>query len=87
MNTASAAEQMLSDGIEHTAASLARKLDCTAKTATGYLYNIRHGQKYQTVESELPNRTVKVVSINGRKITKDKLWQLVLGPRHRRLIN
>lgn len=79
ITTADAAEQMISDGQSHTAATLAQALGCAAKRASGFLYNIRTSKKYQTIESDLPNRTVKLVAINGRKVTCNDLWQLALG--------
>lgn len=79
IGTGEAAEAMLKSGGYFTAATLGEKLGITAKEASGLLYNIRVGKKYETLETELPNRTVKVVSISGRKVNKSDLWRLALG--------
>ena len=76
--TGEAAEVMLESGGYFTSATLGEKLGITAKEATGLLYNIRNGLKYETLETELPNRAVKVVDISGRKAKKD-LWRLALS--------
>jgi|GEM_PF-1144518 len=86
-STGEAAEVMLESGSYFTAATLGEKLGVTAKEASGLLYNIRSGLKYETIETELPNRKVKVVDVSGRKI-KGSLWRLALGlPSNRKLTN
>ncbi|TMS80568.1 hypothetical protein CWB65_14685 [Pseudoalteromonas sp. S554] len=79
MTTSEAAEIMLESGGCFTAATLGYKLNISAKEASGLLYNIRTGKKYVTVETDLPNRTVKVVSISGRKVSENNLWRVALG--------
>jgi len=79
ISTGEAAEVMLKSGGYFTAKTLGEKLGITAKEASGLLYNIRVGKKYETLETKLPNRTVKVVSISGRKVNKSDLWRLALG--------
>jgi N-acetyl-beta-hexosaminidase len=79
ISTPEAAEVMLKSGSYFTAAILGKKLSITAKDASGLLYNIRTAMKYDTIETELPNRTVKVVAISGRKVNKNDLWRLALG--------
>ena len=79
ISTCEAAEVMLKSGSYYTAATLGKELDITAKEATGLLYNIRTGKKYETLVTALPKRTVKVVSIAGRKINNADLWRVALG--------
>lgn len=81
VSTMEAAEFMLKSGDFFTAGTLGEKLGITAKDATGLLYNIRNGKKYDTLETALPNRTVKVVLISGRKVNEKDLWRLALGLR------
>jgi hypothetical protein len=76
--TGEAAEVMIESGGYFTATTLGEKLGITAKEASGLLYNIRVGKKYETLETALPNRKVKVMDISGRKAKKD-LWRLALG--------
>lgn len=78
ISTGEAAEVMLNSGGYFTAATLGQELSITAKEASGLLYNIRVGKKYETLETAMPNRTVKVVDIAGRK-KKSDLWRLALG--------
>ena len=79
ISTSEAAEIMLKNGGYFTAATLGKKLNITAKEATGLLYNIRVGKKYDTLETDLPNRTIKVLAISGRKVSESDLWRLALG--------
>lgn len=79
ISTFEAAEFMLKNGGYFTAGTLGENLDITAKEASGLLYNMRVGKKYETLETALPNRRVKVVSISGRKINENDLWRLALG--------
>lgn len=79
ITTSEAAEIMLESGGCFTAATLGHKLNISAKEASGLLYNIRTGKKYVTVDTSLPNRTVKVISISGRKVSENNLWRLALG--------
>jgi hypothetical protein len=82
ISTSEAAEIMLKSGCYFTSATLGEKLGITAKAATGLLYNIRTTKKYETLETSLPNRTVKIVLISGRKINKNDLWRVALGLRN-----
>lgn len=79
--TQEAAEEMLKSGEFHTSATLAQLLNTTAKKASGFLYNIRTMNKYETKTTDLPNRTVKVIAIAGRKKDLTHLWSLALGLR------
>lgn len=80
ISTEQAAEVMLESGKYYTAATLGKELDISAKQATGLLYNIRTANKYATLETPLPNRTVKVVAIKGRKKSITELWAIALNP-------
>ncbi|MDC3192382.1 hypothetical protein NQU96_21885 [Pseudoalteromonas elyakovii] len=66
-STEKAAELMLETGEFYTAQSLGKALSISANKASALLYNIRTTNKYKTVDTGVPNRTVKVVSIYGRK--------------------
>lgn len=79
VSTIDAAEVMLKSGSYFTARTLGEKLSVSAKDASGLLYNIRKGGKYESLETELPNRKVKVVSISGRKINENDLWRIALS--------
>ncbi len=79
VDTNAAAEAMLEADKYFTSKSLAEKLNITAKKASGLLYNIRTTNKYETIETPLPNREVKVISIKGSKISRNKLWDLALN--------
>ena len=74
-----AAEHMLSCGTFFSAAKLGADLNVTAIVASGFLYNIRSGKKYETIETALPNREVKLISISGRKVSASDLWKLALS--------
>jgi len=77
MDTYSAALHMRKSGEFYTAAKLGHELNVSAKVASGYLFNIRTSPKYKTEVTELPNRTVQVLSIKGDVNTN--VWQLALG--------
>lgn len=80
VTTLEAAEAMLASGKYHTAATLGKMLKITPMEASGLIYNIRHAKKYATKETQLPNRKVKVLDIEGR-CKKNNLWAQVLGLR------
>tara|TARA_R110002050_G_scaffold268680_1_gene410856 strand:+ start:638 stop:850 length:213 start_codon:yes stop_codon:yes gene_type:complete len=69
----------MKEGEFYTSASLANYLDISSKRASGYLFNIRTSRKYITIDTGLPLRKVKVVSIQGRRMTKNELWKIALG--------
>lgn len=79
VSTEEAAETMLKTQYFYNAALLGKKLGITAKKASGLLFNIRQGKKYETLETSLPNRTVKIISICGRRTNQNDLWRLALG--------
>lgn len=81
MNTRKAAEHMLENKKYYTAATLAKELDIPAKTASGYLYNIRHSKTVTSKETPLPGRTVMVTEIKGHFINNQNLWRLAFGLR------
>lgn len=78
MSTLAAAERMLATCQFYSAGMLAAELGITAVDASGKLSNIRTSKKYQCVVTPLPNRKVKVIAINGKSISKQSLWDLVL---------
>ncbi|MBO1897588.1 hypothetical protein HNW13_017770 [Shewanella sp. BF02_Schw] len=78
-NTQDIAEIMLKEGGYYTAASLAILLDISSKKASWYLFNVRTSRKYKTIDTGLPLRKVKVISIDGRRLTKTDLWKIALG--------
>ncbi|MGI2144474.1 hypothetical protein [Shewanella frigidimarina] len=78
MCTLTAAERMLATGQFYSAGILAAELGISAASASGLLSNIRISKKYRCVVTPLPNRKVKVVAINGKSISKQSLWALVL---------
>lgn len=80
LSTQSAAEAMLKSGKNYTASILGKELGVSAKQASGLLYNIRTTNKYKTSETPLPNRTVKVLAIKGRKRAMEDLWEIALRP-------
>lgn len=79
ISTIDAAEFMLKSNSYFTAGELGKELGITAKKASGLLYNIRTGNKYNTLETPLPNRTVKLLSNSGRKTNMNDLWRTALG--------
>jgi hypothetical protein len=78
--TADAAEHMLKTKKFYTAKNLSVELEVTSKKASGFLFNIRTSAKYNTIETDLPNRTIKLISIMGRKSNLNDLWKLALFP-------
>ena len=79
--TIDAAEFMLSTGLWYTARELGEALGITSKAASGFIYNIRTTTKYKTMETSLPNRKVKLISISNRASGTQDLWRLALGCR------
>ncbi|MEC4729105.1 hypothetical protein HWQ46_26740 [Shewanella sp. D64] len=76
--TQDTAEHMLTTGKKYTAATLAMELGISTRQASAKLYNIRESRKYTTKQSSLPRRTVKVISISGRKLPASQLWALAI---------
>ena len=87
LSTNEAAELMLQSGGFFTAESLGEKVGMEAKKTTGLLYNIRTSNKYEVIETSLPNRKIKVVSISGRKATNHELWRLAFGLKSNKTTN
>tara|TARA_R110002096_G_C14124992_1_gene681302 strand:- start:229 stop:507 length:279 start_codon:yes stop_codon:yes gene_type:complete len=73
MNTLVAAGYMLQKAKYFTAAELGSELGVSARTASGYLYNIRTCQKYRKEITPLPHRKVKLIAISGWQ-NIDHLW-------------
>ncbi|TVP11759.1 hypothetical protein [Shewanella sp. KCT] len=78
VSTTAAAEHMLTTGKPYTAALLAEELGISAQQASGKLYNIRTSSKYNAIVTELPNRTVKLTAIKGRKQSLNSLMKLAI---------
>ena len=72
-----AAEAMLGNGW-YTAASLGAEIGLSAKRASGLLFNIRSSKKYQVEVTDLPNRQVKVIAIDGRTKRNFDLWRTAI---------
>lgn len=88
MNTEAAAERMLKTKKSYTAAELGREFGVSAQRASGWLYNIRTTPRYKVEETELPNRRVKLISINGRTFPiADLQNNFLLRPRPSLLVN
>lgn len=80
MTTHEVAEHMVATGKAYTAAMLVSELGIAFNNASGALYNIRLGKRYQTQVSELPGRTVRVISVDGfdQAHTTTQLWRLAI---------
>ncbi|MGI2056203.1 hypothetical protein ACRN9T_03270 [Shewanella baltica] len=78
MKTSLIAEHMLSTGVFYTAGQLGTELGISAVEASGKLFNIRTSKKYQCEVTPLPNRKIKLLSIGGKSVSKNSLWDLVL---------
>jgi hypothetical protein len=76
--TQSAAEIMLASGAWYTAKDLADEMGIGSKPASGLLFNIRKSPKYNTEETDIPNRKVKLNSISGHTLTRAQLWDAAL---------
>ena len=85
--TIDAAELMLSTGLWYTARELGKALGISSKAASGFIYNIRTTTKYNTMETSLPNRKVKVISIGSRAVYSKKLWRIALGCRLQKIVD
>ncbi|GGB53505.1 hypothetical protein GCM10011607_12580 [Shewanella inventionis] len=79
LKTSDVADTMLHHGGYFTAKTLGQLLNIDSKKASGYLFNVRNAKKYEVVDTGLPNRMVKVISISNRTISKNELWRMALG--------
>ncbi|PMM20835.1 hypothetical protein BCT58_18065 [Vibrio lentus] len=77
MSTQEMAAYMLESGVHYTAASLSKELGIPLANASGNLYNIITGKKYETDLVGKPV-TVKVVDIRGLK-KGQRLWSQILS--------
>ena len=73
-----AAEIMFANGGWFTAYTLGKAMGLPSQKASGFLWNIRNSPMYQTEETPLPGRKIKLIAINGRKRTEKSLWNLAL---------
>lgn len=78
LSTGTVAEIMLNNESFYTSSTLGHLLNVSARTASGYLYNIRKSKKYQTIDTGLPNRKIKVIGINGHSVLVAQLWKRLL---------
>ncbi|QIR16577.1 hypothetical protein [Shewanella aestuarii] len=79
LSTNAVAELMMKSDAFYTASSLGCLLNVSARTASGYLYNIRKSKKYQTIDTGLPNRQLKVIGIDGHTVVIAELWKKMLS--------
>lgn len=77
LTTSEVAEHMLQTGNFYTAATLSKELGISLSRASGKLYNIKNGKKYQTIEKGCPI-AVKVTDIQGR-LHRQQLWKQILS--------
>lgn len=82
-STQQIAEHMAITGKPYTAAMLGKELGITAAVASSKLFNIRNTPRYKVEVSDLPHRTVRVISISGCSSSED-LWNLALFGKARR---
>lgn len=86
-STRVAAELMLETGEFYSGKTLGQALSITAKKASALLFNIRTSKLYETVDTGLPNRKLKVIAISGRKTSIRQLQnEALLFPRPSLLI-
>ena len=78
MNTQLAADKMLETGKFYTPLELGREFGESAQRASGWLNNIIKDPRYKTIETKKPNITVKVIAIDGRRVTIDQLQNKAL---------
>ena len=78
MNTHTAAEKMLSTGLFYTGILLGREFGCSRKHGDIWLNAICRNDRYTTVIELEPVKKVKVVAIDGRKVTIDQLQNKAL---------
>ncbi|AYV11538.1 hypothetical protein [Shewanella sp. 10B] len=71
--TVKVAEHMITTGRYYSAALLGKELGMSAQQVSGKLYNIRTSCRYQCEVTALPNRLIKMLSINGRTSTRTQL--------------
>ncbi|MEZ7279801.1 hypothetical protein [Pseudoalteromonas sp. 68 DY56-GL68] len=79
MNTHTAAEKMLETGLFYTARTLGHAFGESVKHGTRCLKNIKRDTRYTTVsETRLGVDAIKVIAIDGRRVSIDQLQNKAL---------
>ncbi|WP_352284025.1 hypothetical protein [Pseudoalteromonas sp. Q18-MNA-CIBAN-0097] len=78
MNTHSAAEKMLSTGLFYTARMLGHAFGESLKDGNRSIENIKKNSRYEIIEENDPVSKIKVVAIDGRRVTIDQLQNAAL---------
>ena len=78
MNTHSAAEKMLSTGLFYTARMLGHAIGESQKDGNRSIENIKKNSRYEIIEERHPVNKIKVVAIDGRRITIEQLQNTAL---------
>ena len=78
MNTHSAAEKMLSTGLFYTARMLGHTFGESLTNGSRCMNNIKRNPRYTVIEEQHPVKKLKVVAIDGRRVTIDQLQNTAL---------
>ncbi|MEL0655773.1 hypothetical protein V6257_12070 [Pseudoalteromonas issachenkonii] len=78
MNTHSAAEKMLSTGLFYTARMLGHAFGESQKDGNRSIENIKKNSRYEIIEENHPVNKIKVVAIDGRRVTIEQLQNTAL---------
>ncbi|WP_024609225.1 hypothetical protein [Pseudoalteromonas sp. TAB23] len=78
MNTHSAAEKMLSTGLFYTARMLGHAFGESLTNGSRCMNNIKRNPRYTVIEEQHPVKKLKVVAIDGRRVTIDQLQNTAL---------
>ncbi|MBZ2192026.1 hypothetical protein JFJ09_07325 [Pseudoalteromonas arctica] len=78
MNTHSAAEKMLSTGLFYTARMLGHAFGESQKDGNRSIENIKKNSRYEIIAESHPVNKIKVVAIDGRRITIEQLQNTAL---------
>ena len=86
MNTHSAAEKMLSTGLFYTARMLGHAFGESLTNGSRCINNIKRDPRYTVIEDQYPVEKLKVIAIDGRRITIDQLQNTALQFKRPRLL-
>lgn len=78
MNTQEAAERMLETGLFYTELLIAREFGESTKNGIYCLKSIRNNKRYTIIEELHPVKKVKVIAIDGRRVTIKQLQNTAL---------
>lgn len=78
MNTQSAAEKMLSTGLFYTARMLGHAFGESLTNGSRCINNIKRDPRYTVIEEQHPVKKLKVVAIDGRRVTIEQLQNTAL---------